>query len=314
MTTEIPFTHPFQAALRHHIENAAALGLPLVPKGRRADAPGAVVVGLGNSINDAAVQLEMVRLSQAGWVFIGIKESVAFLEDRGIAVAYAGHMDPGIADVGRTKILPHVTYCLASSCHPLLYEYYLNAGATVEVFHSACGCNPVTLVPGLYDESDASFELGRFTLPGEHGDFSPVIYEATHETAFYKALFGVGDTMEGGFTVANRLLALAKYMGFEKVTLAGVDFGWRPDNDAPYYAPGLTAAQPADQMFMSDGSQVDGREWMSRPDLVASAVHIARCIKNDEVSVLGDSLASALAKRDEAFLDRVATVKYRDAA
>ena len=116
--------------------------------------------------------------------------------------------------------------------------------------------------------------------------------------------------MCGGFTVANRALALAAYMGLPKLVMAGCDFGWRgeqSDGDARYYAD-FVKSKPIDQVFMSDHGKVDGRPWMSRPDMVASAQDIARRIKSGQVEVWGDSLAVSLSKFSDEKLESVCKI------
>jgi Protein of unknown function DUF115 len=264
MPLPIRFTHPEVASLGDHIAHAASLGLPLVPAACHAGDKGAVIVGLGPSLRRGRVVDRIARFARQGWHVFAIKEAARLLAEAGVAVHYAVNMDPGVQEAGRTPILPGVTYCVASSCHPALFRHLHQGNARVWLFHSACG------------------------WPGE--------------VTLYRRLFAAADVMVGGYTVVNRALSLARYMGFPRLALAGADFGWR--GESGYYAPGVAAKPLADGM-LSDHGKVDGRPWFTRPDLLASAAHVARLIKAGEVRVIGDSLAAALARRDAAFIDAV---------
>ena len=50
---------------------------------------------------------------------------------------------------------------------------------------------------------------------------------------------------------------------------------------------------------------MDGTPWFTKPDQLASAADVAKKIKAKEVTVIGDSLAAALAKRSTKFLDDI---------
>ena len=62
-------------------------------------------------------------------------------------------------------------------------------------------------------------------------------------------------------------------------------------------------------MFMGDDGRLDGKPWHTRPDLLASAVDVARKVKGGGVRVLGDSIAASLSLRDEEYLDWVCTIR-----
>ena len=60
---------------------------------------------------------------------------------------------------------------------------------------------------------------------------------------------------------------------------------------------------------MTDQGRVDGKPWKTRPDLLASAVDVARHIKQSRLKVIGDSLAAALAKHPDEYLDRIVQIQ-----
>lgn len=281
MPTKISFTNPNFAQLGAHLEAAAARGLPMVAPDCHGGAPGAVICALGPSIEHRHVLRAVRGYAGRGYNLFGIKEAITHLRARGLKVAYGVNMDPGAQEVERTPVYRNVVYCLASSCHPRLYDHVLAGGAKPLVYHSACGYCRHRLEPGFVldlNEHQKAIVQGVFELATDDGlAFSPVCVAQVPEMAVYKALFGRGDVMIGGYTVANRALALAQYMGFEDIVLAGADFGWRQKSQDNYYA-AFVSARPVDETFAVDDGRVDGEPWVTRPDLLASAVDVARKI------------------------------------
>jgi hypothetical protein len=280
-------------------------------RGRRA-----VICTTGPSIKLPSAIRRIKTLSRRrGAIVFGLKEAIPYLIEKGVKVDYSVSMDPGgDRQVARTPAVPGVTYCVASSCHPKLFDHLLAHQCTVKVFHSACGYNPSEYTPGMVVECgtlaapQVTMVEGKVVLKTMDGfEFSPLVSLSLSEIDVYQRLFPCADTMEGGFTVTNRALALAKYMGCGKVTLAGADFGWR-EKGGSHYSDLVGVGDPHNS-WMSDHGAVDGREWYTRPDQLASAVDVARKIKRGEVEVLGDSLAGALSKREDAFLDQVVQIR-----
>ena len=313
MAQAIAFSNPNFPRLGAHIDSAAARRLAMVEPGCHAGAPGALICGLGPSLQRGPVLAALRRRLAAGWTLFAIKEAISWLGERGLHADYAVNMDPGAQEVARTPVVAGVTYCIASSCHPALFDHVLGNGGKVLVYHSACGWCERKLRPGFVlavapDQQAVAF--GNFEMQTTEGNaFTPVCSTMKSEVEVYRERFPRADVIVGGFTVANRALGLAKYMGFETVVMAGCDFGWRDDRDG-YYAR-FVAAEPLQDVFMNDHGRVDGRPWRTRPDMLASAIDIARHIKRGEVTVLGDSLAVALAAKDDAYLDRVVRLQHQ---
>lgn len=312
MTQAIKFSNPEFGKLGRYIAAAAARRLPIVRKDMHAGERGALIVALGPSIQKPAVMREVRNYARLGWTVFALKEAVRWLKDKGIRVHYSANMDPGAGEVRRTPIYPDVTYCLASSCHPALYDHVIEGGAKVLVYHSACGYAEHEVKAGFALElgtDQQAIVLGEYEMATTDGyPFAPVVQARANEVEVYRRLFEHADVVIGGFTVANRALGLAKYMGFDKVVLAGADFGWRVDGKDSYYA-GFVDAEPLNDVWMTDQGRVDGKPWKTRPDLLASAVDVARHIKQGRVKVVGDSLAAALAKHPDEYLDRVVQIQ-----
>lgn len=231
-----------------------------------------MIVGLSPSVTGPQARAQIRLRVRQGWIIFGMKEGLNYLKrDLGVGVHYAAMMDPGETEVARTPLYDDVTYCIASSCNPKLFDHL--AGCRREIFHSACGW--------------------------------------PDEVKLYQQLFGNGDTIVGGFTVANRALGLAAYFGIKNLEMVGVDFGRRESSGPKHYA-GFVEHPPLNDVWMSDDGKVDGRPWLTRPDLLASAVTIAWMIKRGEVSVIGDSLANALARREDEFLQSIISIGKKE--
>jgi len=300
-----------------NIKYAATLGLPMVQKDCHKGAKGFICSTGPSVMNKSAMRafLRKIKDAQAqgcGVVIFALKEAIPFLRSKGVEVTYSSSMDPGgVRQVTRTPVDLDVTYCVASSCHPMLFDYLLAAGCRVQVFHSACGHGEPRYEPGVLFEAGTGHHGALSVIKGQQvhrtmlGDleFCPLVCLKLGEVELYQELFGTGDTMQGGFTVTNRTLSLANYMGLEDIVMMGTDFGWRREGGS-HYSP-LVQVDPLGANAMSDEGQVDGTPWFTRVDQLASAVDVARKIKEGEVMVLGDSLAVALSKREDSFLDQV---------
>jgi hypothetical protein len=308
MVQAVKFERPKDAPnLLPFIKYSASLGLPLVEKdchkGERC-----LIVGTGPTLKNKTVFRQIKSLAKSH-VVIGLKESIPYLISKGIEVTYAVSMDPGgKRQIDRTPAVPGVTYCVASSCHSDFYDHLLENKCKIEIFHSACGQGEAHYEKGILvnvgGDTHAMVE-GEFVVKVMNDDHEvcPVVNLVKNEVDIYRDYFG-GDqaVMCGGFTVTNRALALAKYMGFD-VTMAATDFGWRKMGGSHYCD--LVQVDHGDDAYMTDQGAVDGTPWYTRPDQLASAVDVAMKVRAGELEIIGDTLPSALAKRDESFLKEI---------
>lgn len=267
--TILTLTNPNIGRLADNIISSGARHLPNVTPQRHANRRGAVVCGTAPSLLKPSTLRKIRELVRRKWVVIAVKDAVRLLWDRKIPVDYSVAIDPDARQIEKTHLDPRVTYCLASSCSPVMFDHVINGGCKVEVYHSACG--------------------------------------APDECGLYRKHHGYDDVAQGGYTVVNRAVSLAEYMGVPRIVVAGADFGWREGSE--YYAAGCVGRPGNEQgaLFCDDG-KIEGdpkRVWYSRLDLLASAVDIARRAKAGKVKVIGDSLAASLSKFSEADLDRV---------
>lgn len=264
----------------------------------------AVVCGSGPSLKEPGVKGEIRRLQTInGAKIFACKAAISFLSSQGIKVDYGVSMDPGahIADPRKIKKVVGVTHIIASTSDPALFDYLLGnefgESAEVQVFHSACGFNRL-ITEAEYKDLEPDEQI--YYLPTKKGDGY-----FTNEELMYRALFPDAAVMGGGFNVVNRAVSLAQYMGASKIVLAGADCGWRDDElmyvDGPAHRPGVD---------MNDKGLVDGKNWNTRPDMLASAVALVRAARQagaKHFEIIGDTLPHSLMEKDDAFLDQVAS-------
>lgn len=310
MKTKVTFERaPDAVSLLPNLKSSAARGLPMVEKGCHTGEK-ALIVGTGPTLKSKDTFRRIKHLAQDRVVF-ALKEAVGYLKLKGIDVTYSVAMDPsGERQVARTPVNPDVVYCLASSCNPMLYDHILDGGAEVKIFHSACGQSEPYYLAGILHnaavgqgEEHALYE-GFFEMKTlDDKPFCPIIPMLKVEVELYEELFNNADCMTGGFTVTNRALSLVRYMGFEDVVMGATDFGWRKKGGSHYCD--LVKVDHRDKEYMTDSCDVDGQEWFTKPDQLASAADIALKIKAGEVEVIGDSLAAALAKRDHQYISEI---------
>ena len=294
---QIKFENPEVANLYKHIKMNATLGIPMVEHHCHADARGAVICGMGHSLETPSVLRKVRAAAKKGWLIFGIKMAITYLKEKGIKVHYSVAMDPQAQQIAKTPLYDDVIYCMASSCHPELFKHVMDGGCTVQMFHSACGAKERFMAPGfVLDLSDTQkcIFASKIEMRTDDGyDFTPVCVAERDEVGIYQEHFTDQVTVQGGFTVANRAIGLAELMGIKKIALAGCDFGWR---DGKAYYAGHFQGKPLDELFLNDHGRIDGKPWHARADMIASAVEVAKLIQDGRVEVWGDSLAASCAK------------------
>ena len=235
-----------------------------------------VIVSPGPSVTRFDVIEKIRRLAKNGAVVFGIKEGLKLLVERKIQPRYAVQIDAGHNQIKKTPIVKGVTYCLATTVHPVVFLHLLDGGCPLYVFNSA---------------ADA-----KNAVENEHQLY----------TRHFRKLGWDGWGAIGGYDVTSRAVAVAIRMGFSKIWVAGADYGFRPGSS--YYAKGCTEKAGNSKIEVTDNGYIDGpkRPWITRPDLLGSAVHMGRLCKLGKIHILGDSMAKSLSTHDEEFWKRVA--------
>ena len=298
---KIKFVNPNTDNYEENIYSCAMRGLPM-PKQGMLGGRTVVVCGSGPSLKDPEVlrAITQARLEEDAVIF-ACKAAIKFLAANDLCPDYGVSMDPGahIADPRKIFKVGGITHIIASTSDPELFDYLLGPDygppSTVWVFHSACGFNKL-ITDAEYDALPDERKIYYVSNAGDG-------YH-TSEQLMYEALFPDHAVMGGGFNVVNRAVSLADYMGAGKIFLAGVDSGWR--DGADFYVDGPAHRPGVD---MSDKGIVDGTNWNTRPDMLASAVAMAKLAKKQpgRFVFLGDTLPAVLFNKEDEFLDQVAS-------
>jgi hypothetical protein len=98
-----------------------------------------------------------------------------------------------------------------------------------------------------------------------------------------------------GLNSVNRALGLADWLGYDKAYVAGSDCALKGD---AFYADGTGR----DTVYLE--ATIDGKFWKTTPDMLMSATDLARAkwTWGDRLEIVGDSLGTVFADKDEAFL------------
>jgi hypothetical protein len=198
-----------------------------------------------------------------------------------------------------------VEYLVASSVHPHLTEHLTAHGRRVRFFHNYVGLKER---PVSYDGRDMSYEDWMYS-------------------ALYPATVRVGS----GLNAVNRAVDLALFMGFERITVLGADCALRiksPPPDAPHGSPAHLRWLREDTVMHADGGSalasnaspmtlggvIDGRYWESKPDMIISAVWLAKFeqLHRGRLVLVGDTLPNALKDKPDEYLRRLPALTDRD--
>ena len=275
---KIQFTNPNRDNYARNIMYASALGYRMTEKDRHKGAT-AVLVGSGPSLNTTLV----IQALNGYW---------GRREDEQAPVIFYG--------------LKAAIQWLADHHMPPDYGVSIDPGA-----HIACP-EKIPKVPGVTHimATVTAPEVFEY-LDGEKVELFNSVCGLEEEVLLYDTLLGDKSMAMGGYNVINRALGVAQMHGCEQFVLAGADSGWREGQ--ALYCDGTTTMMQK-KIFMNDAGLVDGTQWESTPDMVASAVALARWAKNfdekgeaEKVRFLGDVLPEKLRHKDEKFLQEVAS-------
>lgn len=293
---KIKFVNPNVDNYENNIKYASDLhknkGFKLIQKDDLKD-KGVIICGSGNTLKDPKVLGQIKQHQEEGMLLVACKQAIKFLHDKGFTIDYAVSMDPGdhIANPGKIYKAPGITHIIASSSDPALFKYLERE--KIMIFHSACGVK--------------------------------------NEIILYKKQFDNADVMGGGYNVINRALAAFMYMGCNKIVMAGIDSGWR-DGDSFYVdgtnnRPGvdmcdngkveMTPQEQKEYMILKKKLELMKYEkeklikledmvWWTRPDMLASAVALARVARNyskENFIILGSCLPLYLREKNDKFLE-----------
>ena len=250
------------------------------------------------------------RLAEADDVW-GVNSAAIWLHDNGHPLTHAFSIDQTPVMLKEWLSAPDVEYLLASTVHVHLVDYLIGKGRSLRFFHNYVG---IKAPPVSWDD--------------EKGEPRTESYEDWLYLLLYPGTIRAGNGLNG----ATRAVDVARYMGYEKIMLLGADCAteatgpipddiepgtpafikWLEDNTT-FHVDGGSAVTNGQTAMMLQG-WIDDRHWMTKPDLMISAVAIAKWIQAGEfaLEVIGDTLPNALKDKDQAFFDRLPALGRSD--
>lgn len=173
-----------------------------------------------------------------------------------------------------------VDYLVASSVDPKVVQHLATKGRSVRFFHNAVGFTNDTWV----------------NPDPEH--------LRDYEFALYCTAFPPTFVMGSGQTVVSRTIKLAFWMGFERIDVYGADCCLGPENVT--HANGEDAEAAYGNPLLWE-AEINGRHWVSRPDMTMDAVDLVHRVRESQgrVRLMGDTLPVALLGKSEAVLAEV---------
>lgn len=213
----------------------------------------------------------------------GCNSALPWLVRQGVDVSAGVGIDQTPGLLREWSSPPDVTYYVASTCDPDLIAHLQAHNRRIVWFHNFVGW-------------------------GSQAD----------EMDYYDQRWPEGFILGSGATVVPRSVALAAWMGFERIDVHGADCaldGSRvPDNAGleqmidglVAHANGETAREAFGSPVLMQG-EVNGRIWRSRPDLLMAAVDLAKLVQKHpgHVRLIGDTLAVALQSKGDEYLNEV---------
>jgi len=313
---QIKFVNPNTGNYERNILNAAELhknGMPMMRPNIHKNET-CIICGSGPTLTDPSVLAEIRHyVENENATIIATKAAIGYMANHGFNVTYAVSMDPGahIADEEKMPRVPGVTHIIASSSDPAVFEYLKDE--SVWIFHSATGlANEVQ----LYDENFEVSEcmgggynvVNRAISCAQFMGFRKTILAGSdcgwrEGSAFYcdgsNNRPGVDMSDDGAVELTddngkpNELLA--RFIDVSRRMAQFNDENMIPDE--------------LKQEYESTRKEVIPYFWVTRPDMLASGVAIARLAKklgHDRFILLGNTLPARLIGKSEDFLTKCA--------
>lgn len=243
----------------------------------------------------------------------GCNSAAMWLHDQGYPVTHAFTVDQTPHMVSEWYKAPDLTYLCASSVHPHLTEFLRSQGRRIVFFHNWVGIKrrPVEVIKDWETVSDRS------------GAATAVVELFQYEDWLYSAIYPSTVRVGSGLNATTRAFDLAMFMGYDQIYMLGADCALRvksPPPEVPFGSPEHVRWLNEDTIMHADGSNalrsdatpvtmhgvIDGRLWVTKPDMAITAVWLARMARAfKRLHLVGDTLPAALVNQSDEFLDRL---------
>lgn len=283
-----------------------------------------ILCGAGPSLADHAA--EWCPQGDQVW---GCNSAATWLYNQGHQVTHGFTVDQTAHLIEEWASTPPIEYLVATSCDPNLPELLSARGRRFTFFHNYCGITGPEgqkwVEYGICLDCGASIPRPPDEAPGPCDHQRSEMRTETYEDWLYASHYPSTVRAGAGLNAVNRALDVAAFMGFERITILGADCALRVHRPCP---PGVVANSPEHLKWLreatvmhADGGHalaasasamtlsgvIDGRTWVTKPDMAVSAVHLvtqARAL-GDKVRCIGDTLPNAIWDKPDSFLRRL---------
>lgn len=232
----------------------------------------------------------------------GCNSALTWLVEHGHRPSHGFTVDQTAEMLREWHSVPDVEYLLATTVHPHLTQFLMGRRRRIRFFNNYVGIR---------------------RAPVDCGDGEILPYEDWLYSVFFPPTIRTG----AGLNAVNRAIDLAVFMDFAKITVLGADCALRFTGPAPNAPIGSKEHQAwlrdATVMHADGGSAlasnatmltlsglVDGREWLTKPDLMISAVWLEKQRQQygEKLELIGDTLPNALRGKSDEYLRRLPTL------
>lgn len=284
-----------------------------------------VICGAGPSLRDTAEK--WVPKGDQVW---GCNSAAIWLYDHGHKVTHAFTVDQTPQLLAEWITAPDIEYLLASTVHPHTTEYLIEKGRRITWFHNFVGVKgpPVAYTACL--DCNWMGDSGA-TACDECQSKNVHDGKTSYEEWLYTALYPATVVVGSGLNATTRAIDLALFMGFDKIIVLGADCALKtlappikartgsPEhlewlrNHTIMHADGGHALA-SDQSSLTLEATIDGRFWLTKPDLIVTASWLVRMKRKfgSRISIMGDTLPRALMGKSEAWLNRLPTLTNKE--
>jgi ribosomal protein L40E len=268
-----------------------------------------------------------------GDVVMATNSAATWLIDNGYRCDFALAIDQNPEMVAEWASAPDVEYLLASTVHPHLTEYLLSKGRTIRWFHNFVGIKqrPVAYAYCHTCEGTEAFDAPSCT---KCGATELERQRTSYEDWLYCSLYPGTVRAGSGLNAVTRAIDVARFMGFGRITVLGADHALRVKRPCPadvmFGTPEYLAWVRDETIMHADGgsglasnatpvtvqAEIDsgtpdrtvrpghGRWWVTKPDMMLSAVWLMQMAKHHpEIELIGETLSNALKGKDESFIN-----------
>lgn len=264
--------------------------------------------------------------------------AMPWLIEHGYPVTHGVTVDQTPAMVNEWRSAPDVEYLVASTIHPHLTEHLLERGRRLTWFHNFVG---LAKPPVVFCECGHDHELSECGTRYESRCVQPDECECAeyrprmigYEDWLYITLYPLTIRAGSGLNTVTRAIDLALVMGYDRIQVLGADCALHVKSPLPKHVKQGSAAHRAwlqsETVMHADGGHalasgatpvtiegdIDGRLWVTKPDMAISAVFMLRlqeAIGVDRLEYVGDTLPNALRGKSDDFIARLPTLMGSD--